>query len=139
MLSRISKYFTPTLLQIRHQTEARMSTGDPSYHQVAEAAPAAGQEGAVAPAEGQEQAQPQPSVFETLKSMAVRIMIFYFIMNFFKKTPQQPSAGSGADGVSRTKGPAANLFSEGMGFDLYLYISEQEEFGQFNVMKPLAW
>ena len=101
-----------------------MSTGDPTYHQVAEAAPAA---------EGQEQAQPQPSMFETLKSMAVRIMIFYFIMNFFKKSPQQPSAGPGTDGVSRTKGPATNLYSEGMGFDLYLYISEQEEFGEFNV------
>ena len=115
-----------------------MSTGDPTYHQVAEAA--APQEGAVEPAEGQEQqaaAQPAPSVFETLKSMAVRIMIFYFIMNFFKKSPQQPAAGT-ADGVSRTKGPATNLFSEGMGFDLYLYISEQEEFGEFNVTKPVA-
>ena len=117
------------------ETEARMSTGDPTYHQVAEAAP---QEGAAVAAEGQEQqAQPAPSVFETLKSMAVRIMIFYFIMNFFKKSPQQPSAGT-ADGVSRTKGPATNLFSEGMGFDLYLYISEQEEFGEFNVSKPLT-
>ena len=71
-------------------------------------------------------------MFETLKSMAVRIMIFYFIMNFFKKSPQQ-QAGSTADGVSKTKGPATNLYSEGMGFDLYIYISEQEEFGEFNV------
>ena len=114
-----------------------MSTGDPTYHQVAEAAPQDAAAAPAAPAEGQEQPQPQPSMFETLKSMAVRIMIFYFIMNFFKKSPQQPSAGT-ADGVSRTKGPATNLFSEGMGFDLYLYISEQEEFGEFNVSKPLT-
>ena len=112
-----------------------MSTGDPTYHQVAEAAP----QDAAAPAgaEGQEQAQPQPSMFETLKSMAVRIMIFYFIMNFFKKSPQQPAGGPTTDGVTRTKGPATNLYSEGMGFDLYLYISEQEEFGEFNVISLL--
>ena len=110
-----------------------MSTGD---HQVAEAAPQEAAAAPGAPAEGQEQPQPQPSMFETLKSMAVRIMIFYFIMNFFKKTPQPPAGGSTADGVTRTKGPATNLYSEGMGFDLYLYISEQEEFGEFNVTKP---
>ena len=124
------------MLQITHgQTESVMSSGDPTYHQVAAQPPqppAAPQDGAP-PAEGQEQPQQMPSVFETLKSMAVRIMIFYFIMNFFKKTPQPPAGGSTADGVSRTKGPATNLYSEGMGFDLYLYISEQEEFGEFNV------
>ena len=111
-----------------------MSSGDPTYHQVAAQPPqppAAPQDGAP-PAEGQEQPQQMPSVFETLKSMAVRIMIFYFIMNFFKKSPQQPSTGTG-DGVSKTRGPATNLYSEGMGFDLYIYISEQEEFGEFNV------
>ena len=62
-----------------------MTTGDPTYNQVAGAAP---QDGVAAPAdagaEGQEQPQPQPSMFETLKSLAVRIIIFYFIMNFFK-------------------------------------------------------
>ena len=56
-----------------------MSTGDPSEDQVAEAPPPAGG------AEGQEQAQPQHSWLETLKTTAVRIMIVYFIMNFFKK------------------------------------------------------
>ena len=116
-----------------------MSTGDPTYHQVAAAPPqeADGAAPAGAGAEGQEQAQPQPSMFETLKSMAVRIMIFYFIMNFFKKSPQQPAGGPTTDGVTRTKGPATNLYSEGMGFDLYLYISEQEEFGEFNVINLL--
>merc|ERR1719422_3030148 len=64
-------------------------------------------------------------------------MIFYFIMNFFKKSPQQPAAGG--DGVSKTRGPATNLYSEGMGFDLYIYISEQEEFGEFNMPESLVW
>ena len=53
-----------------------MATGDPSYHQVANAAPAAAAE---AGAEGGE-AQQMPSVFETLKSVATRALIFYAIM-----------------------------------------------------------
>lgn len=54
-----------------------MATGDPSYHQVANAAPAAAAE---AGAEGGEAGQQMPSVFETLKSVATRALIFYAIM-----------------------------------------------------------
>ena len=96
--------------------------GDPSYHQVAnnDAAAAAG--------DGQQQ---MPSVFETLKSVATRAMIFYFIMSFFRK-PQQPAPGP--DGSpSAARAAAMNLYSEGMGFDLYVYLSEQDDFNDFNV------
>ena len=51
-----------------------MATGDPSYHQVANAAPAAAAEA------GGEAGQQMPSVFETLKSVATRALIFYAIM-----------------------------------------------------------
>ena len=54
-----------------------MATGDPSYHQVANAAPAAAAE---AGGEGGEAGQQMPSVFETLKSVATRALIFYAIM-----------------------------------------------------------
>ena len=72
-----------------------MATGDPNYHQVATApVPGDGQEagGDAAPA-------PAPSVFETLKSVAVRAMIFYFIMNFFRKP--QTQTGSVATKILR--------------------------------------
>ena len=109
-----------------------MATGDPSYLQVANnapAAPAGGQEGA-----GQEGEAPAPaaSIFETLKSVAMRAMIFYFIMSFFKKPQQQPSPG--ADGTATSaRGAATNLYTDGMGFDLYVYLSEQDDFNDFNV------
>ena len=109
-----------------------MATGDPSYLQVANNGPAApaagGQEGGQ---EGEGQA-PAPSVFETLKSVAMRAMIFYFIMSFFKKPQQQTSPG--ADGTTTTaRGAATNLYTDGMGFDLYVYLSEQDDFNDFNV------
>ena len=107
-----------------------MATGDPSYLQVANnapAAPAGGQEGA-----GQEGEAPAASIFETLKSVAMRAMIFYFIMSFFKKPQQQPSPG--ADGTATSaRGAATNLYTDGMGFDLYVYLSEQDDFNDFNV------
>ena len=31
------------------------------------------------------------------------------------------------------KSPATNLFQDGMSFDMYVYLSEQEEFGDFQV------
>ena len=112
---------------------SEMATGDPNYHQVATApvpgaAPEAGAAGDGAPA-------PAPSVFETLKSVAVRAMIFYFIMNFFRK-PQTQTGTTGPDGTATTstaRAHATNLYSEGMGFDLYIYVSEQEDFNDFNV------
>ena len=107
-----------------------MATGDPSYHQVAN------NEGAVAGAgaggEGGEQQQQMPSVFETLKSVAVRAMIFYAIMSFFRK-PQQQGAPGPDGSPSPARAAAMNLYSEGMGFDLYVYISEQDDFNDFNV------
>ena len=88
-----------------------MATGDPNYHQVATAAAGpAGGEAAEGAAGAQQQA---PSVIETLKSVAVRAMIFYFIMNFFRK-PQQQTGSTGPDGVTPSRVPAMNLYSEGM-------------------------
>ena len=33
------------------------------------------------------------------------------------------------------RGPATNMFQDGMGFDMYVYVSEQEIFGEFDVSK----
>jgi hypothetical protein len=37
--------------------------------------------------------------------------------------------------VSTGRVPATNLFQEGTLFDLYVYVSEQKEFGEFHVSK----
>ena len=112
-----------------------MATGDPSYHQVANNEGAGG----VAGGEGGDQQQQgqMPSVFETLRSVAVRAMIFYAIMSFFRK-PQQQGAPGPDGSPSPPRAAAMNLYSEGMGFDLYVYISEQDDFNDFNVRKVLS-
>jgi len=116
-----------------------MATGDPNYHQVATApVPGAAQEAGAA---GDGAPAPAPSVFETLKSVAVRAMIFYFIMNFFRK-PQTQTGTTSPDGTATTstgRAHATNLYSEGMGFDLYIYVSEQEDFNDFNMPESLVW
>ena len=60
------------------------------------------------------------------------------IRSFFRKPAQQQGgAGSGPDGSpAPARGAATNLYSEGMGFDMYIYISEQDDFNEFNVRKP---
>jgi hypothetical protein len=42
------------------------------------------------------------------------------------------NAGPGG-AVSTGRVPATNLFQEGTLFDLYVYVSEQKEFGEFHV------
>ena len=90
---------------------------------------------AVEGGEGGDQAQAMPSVFETLKSVATRALIFYFIMSFFKKPAAPPAGPDGTPAPAR--GAAANLYSEGMGFDMYIYLSEQDDFNDFNVPDSL--
>lgn len=98
--------------------------------------------GAVAPG-AQEGApaeeNPTEKLFSTIKSVATRALIFYFIMSFFKGK-QQPSTTTAPDASGKPlRAPATNLFQEGMSFDLYVYISEQHEFGEFDIPERLVW
>jgi len=119
-----------------------MSADDPSYHQQNQVAVnpppdangVAGQDGAPAPPEE----TPAEKFFGTMKSVAMRAMIFYFIMQFFKGKQQSPESTEGA--VSKPmRGPATNMFQDGMGFDMYVYVSEQQEFGEFHIPESLVW
>merc|ERR1719228_485314 len=116
-----------------------MSSDDPSYHQVAVSPPVQGQPveqdaGGAPPEES-----PTAKFFETIKSVAMRAMIFYFIMQFFKGKQGSPGTES-QGGVSKPmRGPATNLFQDGMMFDIYVYVSEQEIFGEFDLPENLVW
>lgn len=121
-----------------------MSTDDPSYHQqnqVAVPPPPQGdgvvavQDGAPPPPEE----SPTEKIFGTIKSVAMRAMIFYFIMQFFKGKAASPGAEPETGLVKPMRGPATNMFQDGMGFDMYVYVSEQEEFGEFDVPESLVW
>ena len=76
---------------------------------------------------------PTEKIFGTIKSVAMRAMIFYFIMQFFKGKAASPGAEPETGLAKPMRGPATNMFQDGMGFDMYVYVSEQEEFGEFDV------
>lgn len=115
---------------------------DPSAYQVADAAgQVAVGGGAAAVVNGDAGgAAPEESTTEkvigTIKSVGMRALIFYFFMQFFKKPATTPEGGDVAKPV---RAPTTNLFSEGMSFDLYVYASEQQEFGEFKVPQSLVW
>lgn len=108
---------------------------DPSVYQVAEAAGqvAVGAAGAEAGAAPEDTAA---KVMETIKSVGFRALIFYFVMQFFKKPATSPEGGPPGKPV---RAAATNLFTDGMGFDMYVYVSEQQEFGEFHIPDRLVW
>eukprot|EP00092_Neocalanus_flemingeri_P039654 GFUD01043186.1.p1 GENE.GFUD01043186.1~~GFUD01043186.1.p1 ORF type:complete len:633 (+),score=190.98 GFUD01043186.1:50-1948(+) len=112
------------------------------YLQVAAPPSPAGEGGAVEPA-GEQPPPPEQSqsekIFGTIKSVAMQAMMMYFVMSFFKGKPQEQKAGSETGVTAPMKSPATNLFNDGMSFDLYVYLSEQEEFGEFQVPESLVW
>jgi len=90
-----------------------------------------------------EREQYQPSAMEKfmsiVKSMMMRGLVIYFFMSMFRRQPP-PSGQAGADGtVQLTKGAATNLFENGTVFDLYVYLSENQEFNGFKDPSALVW
>ena len=92
-----------------------------------------------------EQYQPSPmeKVMSIVKSMFMRGMIIYFIMQVFRRPQQaaQPGTGvtGGGNGPVSNVGAASNLFQNGTLMDLYVYVSEQKDFGDFNNSEALVW
>lgn len=69
-------------------------------------------------------------------------MIIYFISSFFRRPQADPAstatpAGGAATGVA--KSPAVNIFENGTLFDLYVYLSEAEDFKEFRNRDSLIW
>ncbi|XP_031833326.1 putative lipid scramblase CLPTM1 [Nomia melanderi] len=64
------------------------------------------------------------SFFAITKSLIIRALIIYFISFLFKRP--QPSA-------------AINIFENGTSFDLHVYLSESENFEQFDDPRKLIW
>lgn len=101
--------------------------------------------GGVAPAPGGDQPQqPVFTIYGFIKGLVVRAAIFYVIANFFRRPATGPTgSGDGATGVGSVGGggmkPAMNLFQNGTLMDLYVYLSEDEVFTQFNDTSKLVW
>ncbi|GAB0089244.1 cleft lip and palate transmembrane protein 1 [Sergentomyia squamirostris] len=104
-------------------------------------------DGQAVPAEGSapvaQQAQQQPtkleSFFAITKSLIIRALVIYFISSFFRRpaaTPD-PAAQPGSPAAPRTS--AFNYFENGAMFDLYVYISEDYNFADFDRSEFLVW
>lgn len=88
-------------------------------------------------------AQPPPSraesFFAVTKSLIIRALIIYFVSNLFRRgsTPTTP-----VDTTGKQVGPrhaSWNLFENGTVFDLYVYISDQHDYVDFENPQSLIW
>lgn len=86
------------------------------------------------------QAQNQPSRFESFisltKTLIIRAIIIYFISNFFRKSPTPQTTTEPGQPLRL---PASNFFSNGTIFDMYVFISENPAFVDFNNPDALVW
>jgi len=134
----------PTITELPNDTGELVGEGLPdSDHQLQ---PMEGDAGRDVDAQiAQEREQYQPTAYEKVfsigKSMLMRGMVIYFFMQLFRRpAANQQTDAPGADGtVQLPKGAATNLFENGTIFDLYVYLSESEEFAAFKDVDSLIW
>lgn len=102
---------------------------------------------AVAAAGAAQQPQQQGTTWAVVKGFLFRMAIIYFVSSLIRGWRQQPaSPGSngnqsdqlGAPGGSGYR-PSQNLFARGTEMDLYVYISENHRFRDFDDSKALFW
>jgi len=90
-----------------------------------------------------EQYQPTPleKVMAMMKSLFMRGMVIYFVVSVFRR-PAAPPPNASEGGVAvpnLPKGAATNLFTNGLLFDLHVFLSEDPEFVNFNDSGALIW
>ncbi|XP_076464340.1 putative lipid scramblase CLPTM1 [Babylonia areolata] len=96
------------------------------------------QNGTVNTQEGQDQQPQRPGTWSVIKTLVIRMLFIYFIASMFRRSPTTPAndtSGSGSSGVR----PSANLFDKGTVMDLYVYLSEDEDFKDFKNEDALFW
>lgn len=81
----------------------------------------------------------RPGAFSIIKTLLVRMFFIYMVSSFFRRgtTPSAPQDGSGESKAAVI--PAKNLFDKGLPMDMYVYISEDEIFSDFNNKNALFW
>ncbi|XP_046388028.1 cleft lip and palate transmembrane protein 1 homolog [Ischnura elegans] len=88
--------------------------------------------------DGQQAHQPSrlESVVSFAKTFIIRGLIMYFVMSFFRRPApaQDPTAVS-----STPRTEALNLYEMGALMDLYVYVSEDDIFTDFNNSESLIW
>uniref|UniRef100_A0A671PL08 Cleft lip and palate transmembrane protein 1 homolog n=1 Tax=Sinocyclocheilus anshuiensis TaxID=1608454 RepID=A0A671PL08_9TELE len=92
--------------------------------------------GATAQDPQQQQQQQQPNAWQVIKGVLFRIFIIWAISSWFRRGPSTPDPNTPA-GAPRV--PSRNLFPKDTLMDLYVYISENEIFTDFNNTEVLFW
>ncbi|XP_067943747.1 putative lipid scramblase CLPTM1 [Watersipora subatra] len=99
-------------------------------------------DGAVAPNENGAagEAAPQQGTWQMIKGFAVRLLIMYMVMNFFRQKSAPATTGSDENGntPAAPAHPSLNLYSETSKFDLHFYISENMEEPDFTDASSLV-
>uniref|UniRef100_A0A8B9HEM0 CLPTM1 regulator of GABA type A receptor forward trafficking n=1 Tax=Astyanax mexicanus TaxID=7994 RepID=A0A8B9HEM0_ASTMX len=84
----------------------------------------------------QQPQQQQPNAWQVIKGVLFRIFIIWAISSWFRRGPSTPDPNTPA-GAPRV--PSRNLFPKDTLMDLYVYISENEVFSDFNNTEALFW
>eukprot|EP00096_Caligus_rogercresseyi_P005412 TRINITY_DN2081_c0_g2_i2.p1 TRINITY_DN2081_c0_g2~~TRINITY_DN2081_c0_g2_i2.p1 ORF type:complete len:633 (-),score=222.07 TRINITY_DN2081_c0_g2_i2:1288-3186(-) len=77
--------------------------------------------------------------FSVVKSLLIRVMVIYFISQFFRRPAHQNTGVGPGRPDGSTALPASNLYEPGTAFDIFVYLSEEYEFGDFNNSDALVW
>uniref|UniRef100_A0A674PM05 CLPTM1 regulator of GABA type A receptor forward trafficking n=1 Tax=Takifugu rubripes TaxID=31033 RepID=A0A674PM05_TAKRU len=84
----------------------------------------------------QQQQQQAPNAWQVIKGVLFRIFIIWAISSWFRRGPSTPDPSTPA-GAPRV--PSRNLFPKDTLMDLYVYVSQEEVFSDFNNTEALFW
>uniref|UniRef100_A0A4W6CMN8 CLPTM1 regulator of GABA type A receptor forward trafficking n=1 Tax=Lates calcarifer TaxID=8187 RepID=A0A4W6CMN8_LATCA len=84
----------------------------------------------------QQQQQQAPNAWQVIKGVLFRIFIIWAISSWFRRGPSTPDPNTPA-GAPRV--PSRNLFPKDTLMDLYVYVSQEEVFTDFNNTESLFW
>ncbi|XP_041352387.1 cleft lip and palate transmembrane protein 1 homolog [Gigantopelta aegis] len=76
------------------------------------------------------------NVWGIIKTLGVRMFFIYIIASLFRRSPP---ANPTQDGGGAAQIPSTNVFHANMKMDMYVYITEQEEFTDFKNEQSLFW
>ncbi|XP_056906440.1 putative lipid scramblase CLPTM1 isoform X3 [Takifugu flavidus] len=88
------------------------------------------------PQQQQQQQQQAPNAWQVIKGVLFRIFIIWAISSWFRRGPSTPDPSTPA-GAPRV--PSRNLFPKDTLMDLYVYVSQEEVFSDFNNTEALFW
>ncbi|KAK3593434.1 hypothetical protein CHS0354_020196 [Potamilus streckersoni] len=85
------------------------------------------------------QAQNRPGFWGFMKTLLIRMFFIYMISSFFRRSTTPSTDNTTQSGKPSKSVYTSNIFPNGAIFDMYVYISEQEDFTDFDNTDTLFW